>query len=111
MGGILSETKIIYMEKLSLNLKLVQGDQITGFSYSFAKALTLKLKNLFKNGKVFEEGRNDESEFTRSFTPIAETVIVHLTDQLKMSSEVEHKTKGIVKLIALAEEFLAVFEE
>ncbi len=99
------------MPKLKLSLK---QDQISGFSFSFTKVLTLKLGDLLKNDRVFEEGNAKSSDDDRTYhskTKIAETVISYLTEQIRTSSDDTLCVQGIQRLIDLSEEFLSSFEE
>ncbi len=99
--------------KLELSLKLRQ-DVITGFSYSFTKALVEKLKELLKKDNVFVDGNETAKTHDGYFreTEIAGIVTHYLCDQL----QVQHSDKAknlieVEKLISLAEEFLSIFEE
>lgn len=70
---------------------LLQQDVISGFSYSFAKALLEKLKALKTEDRLEEK--------------IARSVIIYLEIQMGQS------LRKVDDLIAVTEEFLSIFEK
>jgi DNA-directed RNA polymerase alpha subunit len=103
---------------MALEMKLVlKPDVITGFSYSFTKALLEKLKVLRDEKRIFEEVEYKQIEETAklenrySLTSIAGSVIGHLQGQLFGSNQGQEliEPKKVEELITTAEEFLESF--
>ncbi|MBI5306678.1 hypothetical protein HZB04_03805 [Candidatus Wolfebacteria bacterium] len=95
--------------KQTQELKLVlKNDVINGFSYSFSKTILEKLKEVVRDDRMF---KNTYS--SRRLTDIANTLVSHLYQQLCFysSSFNVNDEKTIKELIAVAEEFLAIFEK
>jgi gamma-glutamylcyclotransferase (GGCT)/AIG2-like uncharacterized protein YtfP len=95
---------------------LIPGDQVMNcFCYTFSKLLLAKLEKLRAGDKIFQDGlqnaQNHERKGTVSFgtTPIANSVIIYLSQQLQITQP-ENLPSEIDGLIALAKEFLAIFE-
>lgn len=71
------------MLKQTLSLKLSQ-DQITGFSYSFSKALLDRLMELIKKDELFERyrGAGRGNGEVKCVTPVVKTILHYLKDQM-----------------------------
>lgn len=82
---------------------LLEQDVITGFSYSFCKALLEKLNKLSKKyrNNFFENGRMEL---------ITESVINHLQHQLEINIAI-HEDMNVIYLMQTASEFLSIFEK
>lgn len=88
---------------------------MNNFCYPFAKALLLKLKDLEREDRIFEEGIAEivskEERYASSLTEIAYTVIEKMCLQFELANVGTSATPlQIKKVIDLAEEFLAIFE-
>jgi len=86
---------------------LLRQDSITGFSYSFSKALLEKLKKLKEGKRLFLKGKE--------LTPIAFAISEHLSNQISPSDPIigvsdPVNPSEVDELISLAEEFLKTFE-
>ncbi|MFA4887862.1 MAG: DNA-directed RNA polymerase subunit alpha C-terminal domain-containing protein, partial [Candidatus Nanoarchaeia archaeon] len=82
----------------------LQQDTISGFSYSFSKALLEKLKKLREEDKLFKEGK---------LTLLAYSISTHLDEQInpmKKALQDMSDISGFEALIQVAEEFLTIFE-
>jgi len=102
--------------KTSQRLEMSFGhDVINGFSYSFSKALLEKLKQLKKEGRIFQEDtpcKKIEKNLPIRITTIAETVIYYLTSQMNLSCDSSPiRPSKIEELIKVSKEFLAIFEK
>jgi hypothetical protein len=87
----------------------LKQDVITGFSFSFTKALLDKLKKLMKEERLFEQ---HEGYFKKELTDIGMTVCRYLCDQLQNRCNPEDQTpENITELINTADEFLATFKK
>lgn len=79
------------------------------FCYAYAKALLVKLKTLAKNEEAFKPdfisfGKGDR------LTPVAKMVVYHLNEQIHDSNYNPADPSELHEFLALAEEFLAIFE-
>ncbi len=108
---------------MELKLKLaLQHDVINGFSYSYCRALLEKLKALKVERRVFEDNekaaecdeslKKGEGYFATKLTPIAYSVIDALDEQIEgfRLGDIP-KPSQVDAAIAVAEEFLAIFEK
>jgi len=95
---------------------VLQKDVISGFSYSFAKALLNKLLELNESGKIFEaedESISARPDSTHNITDIAHSVISHLLSQIEINISACSMMfmDEIGRIISTAKEFLAIFEK
>jgi uncharacterized protein YfkK (UPF0435 family) len=105
----------------SLRMALVlKDDVIKGFSYSFSAALLKKLKEMKEKDQIFEKGIKEALEFAdkseSGLTDMAYMVTDHLHNQISSHSGMPNTgtsmyPKEVDRLIALAEEFLAIFQK
>jgi hypothetical protein len=99
-------------EEQELKLLIPSHDVINSFCYAYSKALLKKLKELVKEDRIFVAG-NAESVRNKgmntSTTDIANAVLTPLQEQINFSGGGYNQAK-VDKLIATAEEFLAIFE-
>lgn len=104
------------MTKQAQEHKICIPDSVmNNFCYPFAKALLLKLKDLERKDRIFEEGIkhaiSKEEKYGSSLTEIAYTVIEKMCMQFELAQMGTSATPlQIKKVIDLAEEFLAIFE-
>ena len=96
-------------QQLQLQL-ILERDVISGFSYSFCRALVNRLKKLVDEDKAFEEG-----EQTDLFLNITNYLYEQIPNTQGMRSyydadEREDAERDAKNLIASVEEFLAIFE-
>jgi hypothetical protein len=112
-GGKSNKKEEVMKQQLKVRL---EQDVITGFSYSFTKALLGKLKQLKKEGRIFRdfEGK-EESDSMYSLTQIADSVLKHIDAQLGESSiyggSCAATPDKVQQMIQTTEEFLAIFNE
>jgi len=101
-------------QKLTLTL---EDDVISGFSLSFTKSLLKKLEELKRLDRIFDDSAEDIEEkdkkgYSSPLTSIANSVVKHLVDQLQtFGGDSACRPDDINKLIALAYEFIEIFEK
>lgn len=95
---------------------LLKQDVISGFSYSYCRALLDKFKELHATGRIFIDNEqakeNEEIKCISLLTPIADLVSSHLEDQIsgfRVGNAFYYSR--IAEQIQIAEEFLAIFEQ
>jgi hypothetical protein len=102
------------MHTQELGLKFDPNDQITGFSYSFTKILTVFLEGHIKNETLCEDQFDDKyirdyPDRHTSFRPEVNSAISYLTEQLNAGYTVS-SLEEICKLVQHSRKFLEIFE-
>ncbi|MBI4155632.1 MAG: hypothetical protein HY507_00155 [Candidatus Zambryskibacteria bacterium] len=96
-------------------LRLVCNDQITGFSYSFSKALLEFLEkrcreeSLYISEKKEKRAREDLHNGIYPLLPVVQTAIIYLSSQ--MNSSAPSSFAEISNLLDQTKAFLAIFEK
>ena len=86
---------------------------MSDFCYAFSRGLVDKLKKMMKEDRVFQGGNEKARKNPTLFmdlTPLAEVLAAKLGNQISWESSFNN-WNNMKKLISVAEEFLAIFEE
>jgi hypothetical protein len=89
--------------------------RVNVFDLNFSGLLLKKLKNLYKEDRVFVIGNmqaKKEKNRRETVTPISRLVILHLSKQLGVNgNETSHTYQDLTEFITTAEEFIKIFRK
>jgi len=96
--------------KMQLQLLIPSHEVMSHFCYAYASALLVKLKELVKEKRYFKDTERALTDHLHdhTITSIGHSVSQELSQQIGCA--VNDNVEGVKNLIAIAEEFLVIFQ-